>query len=325
MKRILDQIWLRLNILLPKDNERIKILVLCFLRAMIFWVFRALNKVYTTELEYPIEFVYDNPDSFSVVKPLPRTVEVELKGGGWVLLTRAIEYSSVPIAIPIKHPDQTKKILTSSLRSTFRSYFQDVDFLGATPDSFSIDIERKSKKKVKLYVDPLKVSLAPQYILSTPPKLQPDSATFTGPESYIKSIPDSVEVSIPGNDIDEDLQKNIDLESFNSKLISISPDFIVATGKVTKLIHTRRKVYAHLVHFPKTLSVTDSACWISYTIREPFSNDLADMDFDVAVDFLKMKPDSTVLPELIGFPAILESIKLDSIPLRVCKKKPVLR
>ena len=56
--------------------------VLCVFAATIFWFFNALNKSYTTNINFPLSFDYDR-DNFVPVRNLPAQVRLNVTGNGW--------------------------------------------------------------------------------------------------------------------------------------------------------------------------------------------------------------------------------------------------
>ena len=61
----------------PLRKANWTIILLCFSTAATFWFFNALNKVYTTRIDYPIELVY-NKDSLVLVKEPPREIAINI-------------------------------------------------------------------------------------------------------------------------------------------------------------------------------------------------------------------------------------------------------
>ena len=57
----------------------------CLLAAAVFWQMNALNKTYTTELDYPLVWTY-NTRRFVPLEALPTSVPVTVTGQGWRLL-----------------------------------------------------------------------------------------------------------------------------------------------------------------------------------------------------------------------------------------------
>ncbi|MDH5597977.1 MAG: hypothetical protein OEY34_02570, partial [Cyclobacteriaceae bacterium] len=63
-------------------SDNWKIVVLCLVTATIFWFFNALNKNYSANIKYPIEFLYDK-DLYQAIEIPPEDVLINLEGVGW--------------------------------------------------------------------------------------------------------------------------------------------------------------------------------------------------------------------------------------------------
>ena len=57
----------------------------CLLAAGLFWQMNALNKTYTTRLDYPLAWHYDSVH-YVPLRPLPVALPVTVTGQGWQLL-----------------------------------------------------------------------------------------------------------------------------------------------------------------------------------------------------------------------------------------------
>ena len=80
-----------------------KVVVLSLVGATTFWFFNALNKSYDTNINYPIEFVFDK-DSVVVMKPLPENIRMNVSSGGWNLLRKTYWFNLPPIEIELTNP-----------------------------------------------------------------------------------------------------------------------------------------------------------------------------------------------------------------------------
>ena len=90
-----------------------KVVVLCILAATIFWLFNALNKTYTTNITFPLEFDYDK-ETFVAVQPLPSNVRINVKGIGWDLFRRSAGLKVPALSIPLERPSEIKKIVATA-------------------------------------------------------------------------------------------------------------------------------------------------------------------------------------------------------------------
>jgi len=105
------------TLLTPFKGAEWKVFFLSFLLALVFWVFSALNKVYTAHINYPVQFVY-NHDSLMAVKDLPKEINATLSGLKSILNDKA--FKSLPKELN-KSLKELKKTLYST-RKVLRSY-----------------------------------------------------------------------------------------------------------------------------------------------------------------------------------------------------------
>ena len=75
--------------------------MLCVFTATIFWFFNALNKTYTTNINFPLAFDYDS-ENFIPVEGLPQTVRLNVTGNGWELFKRSTGVKQDPLEIPLE-------------------------------------------------------------------------------------------------------------------------------------------------------------------------------------------------------------------------------
>src|SRR5436190_17094022 len=95
--------------LLRFNRKNWKAVVLCGFAATVFWFFNALNKNYTTNINFPIAFEF-NQDNYVAVRPLPQVVRVNVTGMGWSLFRKSVGLNVPPLVVPLERPAETKKI-----------------------------------------------------------------------------------------------------------------------------------------------------------------------------------------------------------------------
>ena len=93
---------------------------MCVFAATVFWFFNALNKSYTTNINFPLSFDYDK-DNFVPVQNLPSQVRLNVTGNGWDLFKRSTGVKLIPLEIPLERPADIKKIVGNTLQPFFSS------------------------------------------------------------------------------------------------------------------------------------------------------------------------------------------------------------
>ena len=312
--------WLS-NLLLPQSNDTLKVVVLCVITATTFWFFNALNDSYTTRISYPIEFTY--PDSSLIaVEELPEKVTINVTSGGWNLLRKTFWFGIDPVQIPLENPVNQRFILGNSLYSLISDQLTEIQLNYVENDSLKIEIDSIRTKKAKLYVDSLEINLADNYIITSVINISNDSAVFTGPERYIKNVPDELKVVIEASDIAQSFSDEIYLPTFGSSLVNRKPVEVFVEFEVQRLIRQELMLPFEMKNLPRDSSAyifSDSLANLKFRIAE---NEVGRYSLDsisVVVDFKSIQPtDSFTFPIIQKLPALLKDkdIQIDTVKFR---------
>jgi hypothetical protein len=109
---------------LEKKN-RLRIILLCISGAVVFWLFNALNKEYTTEISYPVQFVMENSKLIFAEEP-PQKIQLEVTGVGWNLLRYLLHLYVEPIRIPVEKVTKKGLVSQNRLYSIFTKHLKDL-------------------------------------------------------------------------------------------------------------------------------------------------------------------------------------------------------
>lgn len=81
-------------------KHRWQIIFFCIAGAIVFWLFNALNKVYTTDINCPFSFIIDE-SQVAFAKEPPSAIRLEVTGGGWRLLRYLLHLYVQPVELPV--------------------------------------------------------------------------------------------------------------------------------------------------------------------------------------------------------------------------------
>lgn len=315
---ILD--WLK-NFLLPSSNENFKVVVLCIFAAATFWVFNALNDNYSTRIDYPIAFVY--PDSTHVVvEPLPKSIEIDVSGGGWNLLRRTFWFNIDPLKITLEQPENTSFVLASSLQSSVLDQLSDLKVNQILSDTLHVAIDREVEKVIRVVVDSSDISLENNHRIVSPLQLSSDSIILRGPERFIKIIPLIYTLQVENEKISSDYREKIKVPDFDSKLIKRKPEEIQLSFSVAKYINSSFKVRFEKVgfgtHQAQQWGLADSLAEVIITHRERMLDESQLDSLKLQLDFRKMnRSDSTIVPQIIYVPESLTKWEISLVPFKL--------
>jgi hypothetical protein len=89
---------------LYKNHDRIFTSVVCVIIASVFWFFNALNKDYTTTLNFPLQLNYDE-SKYRIVDKVDTKVKLVVSGYGWNLIMYSLGFFDKPLNIELKPED----------------------------------------------------------------------------------------------------------------------------------------------------------------------------------------------------------------------------
>lgn len=301
-------------------RESWQIIFLCVVAATTFWFFNALNNTYTTRINYPIEFVY-NDEEVVVVDKLPTRVRLDVSGGGWNLLRRTIWFRVNPIRVNLENPAERKYILGSSLKPIIAEQINEVNLNYIVTDTIPINIERKLTKKVAVEIDSANISLGSYHRISSPVLIEPDSIEVQGPSSYIESLADFIPIQIPKQDIVEDYEADVTVKPENaSDLIQVYPENVVVSFEVSPYSLQEKVVNLEKLNFPADSSqyLKRDNVVVSFHVDEKNLDKVPDAKFKVAVNLRRMNlNDSTLTPVIVQHPDYVFDISIDPPAIKV--------
>jgi hypothetical protein len=301
-------------------RESWQIIFLCVIAATTFWFFNALNNTYTTRINYPIEFVFDD-EEVVVVDKLPNRVSLDVSGGGWNLLRRTLWFRVNPIQVRLDNPSERKYILGSSLKPLIAEQINEVNLNFILTDTLPINIERKMYKKVAVEVDSASISLGSYHRISSTITVEPDSIEFQGPSSYIESLANFIPIQIPKQDIVQDYKADVTVRPENaSSFIQVFPENVVVSFEVSSFSLQEKLVKLEKLNFPadSSLYLKRDDVVVTFHVDEKNLERVQDARFKVAVNLRKLNlNDSTLTPVIVQHPDFVFDISIDPPALKV--------
>ena len=196
--------------LLRFDRANWKAVILCFVVAIVFWLFNAFNKTYSTNVRFPLRFEYDS-ENFIPVHELPRQVTVNVSGNGWDLFRSHFGIKLPELAIALEHPLETKKIVGATLLPQLEPQLGKLKINYVVTDTLHLKIDERDAHLFKVMVDPKNLRFKEGFGLISPIVLLPDSISVDGPKSVLHELPDSLSLFVDDESISENFSKEIEV------------------------------------------------------------------------------------------------------------------
>jgi len=306
------------NLLLPMSNETLKVVVLCFVTATTFWFFNALNDSYTTRINYPVTFIY-NDTSYVAVEELPDNVKINVSGGGWNLLRRTFWFTIEPLKINLVNPERERFMLGASLYTTLAEQMNEIQLNFVETDTIWFAVDSIVEKSAGIFFDSAGVSLAVDYKITSAIRLSDDSATFRGPKRFIQNIPDSIILKADKERITKDYEEELLLSTYGSSLVRRNPVEIEVSFAVAKFIEQELMLPFRIINTPNdslNYELSDSLATLKFNIQEDKASQYSLDSFDIVLNYAQMNPSGNkILPTLLKKPQKLSAnnIVLDTL------------
>lgn len=295
------------------NNRNWKAVLLCIFAAAVFWIFNALNKNYSTNINFPLAFEYDE-EAYIPVKALPEYVKLNVSGLGWDLFRKSSGLKVTPLRIPLENPAEVKKIVGATLPPLLSTQLEGIQINFVLTDTLHLSIDPKTKKKISLTVDPAKQFLKKDFGLASPIRIQPDSVWLEGPQSLLLALPDQLILPLPRN-IDKAFNDRIEVE-LTTDLITANPPVVMVSFDADRLTQRTDTVALQVLNIPKDLRPAIQVKQIQYTFLIPASLARAENQPTVtaSIDLADLgKGHHKLVPRLVGLNEFAQVVSVDTL------------
>lgn len=304
--------------LLRFNRKNWKAVALCVFAATVFWFFNALNKNYTTNINFPLIFDYDQ-EKYIAIRPLPEAVRFNVTGVGWNLFRRSAGLKVPPLVVPLPQPSDVKQIVGTALPALISNQPEGFAINFVLTDTLDIAIEPKDSRWMALRVDSPSILFRKGYGLSSNIKIVPDSVFVEGPMKLIKSLPEPIYLKLSERNLDEDFSDDVEVKFLNDELIRRDPPTVSISFQVDNYVEIEDSVRLEVANPPRNawpfIGGKQLLCTIA--ILESQRNTFSPDSLKAVVDLRNItKGENKVLPIIVGLPQFARVIKLDSVSIK---------
>lgn len=211
--------------------------LLCLAAAALFWFLNSLNKTgYTLNVDYPVRFIY-NDSLFVPVKPLPRTVMVNVSSDGWGLLRHSwLPFRIEPVDYVVKNPMQASVINTASLTAALSEHVKKLHINYVVADTLEMGFDRRMTKTIRLVPDSLHINLAPRFMVSSVINLTPRTIQVEGPARLVRGLSDTLLIKILRKRIADNYDEELPLNQLRHPLLRTNANRVAVSFEVGELL-----------------------------------------------------------------------------------------
>jgi hypothetical protein len=297
--------------LLRFDRANWKAVTLCFVAALVFWLFNAFNKNYATNVRFPLRFEY-NRDLFVPVKALPHQININVSGNGWDLFRDHLGWKLPELSIPLEHPVEVKKIVAASLPPMLQHQLGKLHINYLVTDTLRLQLDEKDFHRFKVAVQLMDFTFKEGYGRISPIVVLPDSVTLEGPKGVLHAMPDSISVSISGRQIDQNFNDDVEVILTDAENIKRNPPLVKVMFEVGPVMVVKERlklvqIKASQKNFPDSVTA-----WFKIPSKRAEEFKLLSSEMSAKVNLKNIVGD-LVIPSILKAPAYAELVRIDTL------------
>jgi hypothetical protein len=295
--------------------SNLKVVVLCVAAATTFWVLNALNKDnYSTIVDYPVQWEYDQKN-YVPVKPLPKSIQIQITGNGWDLLRKYFNISGTAYPILLQSPAEKKYLLSADLKRSLGEFITPTQLENVLGDTIHYQIDRIVTKTLRPVLDSLSYSFDKNIALEGKVNFIPDQLEITGPSSVLEAFEGNYPVALNASKINSNFSGKVPLTVDESlaQLVQLKQKEIQVSFSVLSYLEGNKRLKIKKVNFPSNVKLPNEELIpvLSYLIEESDLPQLKDLKFEAVLDYRKRnRTDSTLQIEVSPNPKFLKEVKI---------------
>ncbi|HMP98326.1 MAG TPA: hypothetical protein PKC24_01005 [Cyclobacteriaceae bacterium] len=296
-----------------------KAILLCFFAGIVFWLFNALNKNYTTNISIPVEIAFDE-EHFVAVEPLPAEVRINLTGVGWAIFRRSIGLNLPPLSITLEQPHLVRKIVGSSLPGVFSSQLNDLQINYIITDTLYLHIERIVEKKLRLLVHADSLNIKEGHKLISEISITPEQVNIVGPQNMINELGGAIQLDIQKKNIDRDFNERISISRNINSQLKANPEYAQVSFEVIEFVDLDLTLTLNWQNLPtrlRALQATDEV-EARFNLRKDKVDEFRENPPQALIDYRNVKANQQkIVPQISTLPAYARLVQADSVSLKI--------
>ncbi|MFM7328087.1 MAG: hypothetical protein ACKO3B_05070 [Bacteroidota bacterium] len=295
------------------DRNNWKAIMLCLGASVVFWLFSALNKEHTADLNYPVRIMYDGK-KYIPVGALPEKVPLNVTGKGWNLLAASLGVRMDPVMLVPQAETGKTSITGDELLKVFSPVLGKLKINYFRTAAIEFTVDHRTSRKVALIADLSGLTMLPGYEPIAPVTIRPDSAVVDGPASLIAAVPDPFPVKPVEDRVSGEYRRSVLINS--GKTFSTRPLKAEISFLAIKMQTVVRTIPVSIAVGAERWTIDRDSVSVTFRMRA-----------DQAAGFRTYQPKATVKPvsrahfqqckpELDSVPAGIKVVRMDSVTIK---------
>jgi hypothetical protein len=298
------------------DRTNWKAVALCVLTAIVFWIFNAFNKNYSTNVRFPLLFEFDG-EKFAPAAHLPKTINLNVSGNGWDLFRKHLGLKVPALIIPLEHPAEVKKIVGSTLVPIVATQLGNLKINFVVTDTLTLKIDARDAHRYKLAADLSEITFGKGYGRVSPVVVLPDSVRLEGPQSWLHALGDTIFVKVKEDKVSENFRDETEITFPGSEFVNRNPPIAQVMFEVGQVTNVSRRI--KVTTDRKTNLVLSDSVEALFQIpanRTQEFNVLAKEIYSQVVA-KSLKQSKGALPKVLNVPPYAQLLHVDSVVKKI--------
>ena len=297
-----------------------KAVALCFFAALTFWLFTSLNKDHTTNINFPLQFEFDNDRYVPVV--MPQHVNLNVSGNGWDLLRKNLGLRLPVLNVPLEKPTEVKKIPENTLLALVSGQLGSLRVNYVVGDTLDLQIDLKDVHKFRLVASLDNITYKKGYGRISPIVILPDSVEIEGPKSVLHDFPDTIVMTLPASKLSKNFREETEVVVPNVELIKRNPPVAEIRFEVGEVEELSWKLKLYVLNKPAKWKVDGAPDSVTCYLIVPRNHGRAILSQAFAaraiVDLTGVpKGETLVGAKAEGLSSLVQILRIDSVQLRL--------
>lgn len=259
--------------------------------ATILWLLLQFSKTYTEIID--VSITYNNYPKDKLIEEKGSNISLEVEQNGfqlaWINLFKHninVDLSDLPVdssALKLDITDYKLELSRKLSLDMTQTNFLDKEIL--------IPFDLKSTKRVPI-ISRIKANYAPGFSSETPPVINPDSVTISGPSSILDTIPSVFTENVTEKGIDRNMTSRVKLEEIDPK-VTLYEKEIDWRVEVQKFTEGKVKVPLSVINLPPNvdLSLFPANVEVTYMVSVEKYDLVKIDDFKLICDYNEISED----------------------------------
>ena len=294
------------------DRANWKVVSLCVLTAVVFWIFNAFNKNYSTNVRFPLLFEFDG-EKYAPSEHLPKTVNLNVSGNGWDLFRKHLGLKVPPVIIPLERAKEIKKIVGSTLAPMLATQVGNLKINYVVTDTLYLQIDERDTHRYKLVADISGVTFREGYGRTSPVVLLPDSIELNGPQGRLHALDDSIVLVLTENALSKNFRTEAEVVFPGSEFLKRNPPVIQIMFEVNQVVSIKKnlKVMVDKSSGQEVADSVEALFQIPASREEDFKLQSREILSEVrAKQFRKFR---AAVPRVVNIPPYALLLRVDSV------------